>query len=54
MDERDQLKAIQKDEIRKKIAAGFQSLEEGRGVDGETVFARLETELDAEIQAGAE
>ena len=51
MDERDQLKAMQKDEIRKKIAAGLKSLEEGRGVDGEAVFARLEAELDEEIRA---
>jgi antitoxin ParD1/3/4 len=51
MDERDQIKAMQKDEIRKKIAAGLQSLEEGRGVDGEAVFARLEAELDEEIRA---
>ena len=54
MEERDQLKAMQKDEIRKKIAAGLQSLEEGRGVDGEAVFARMEAELDAEIRAGDE
>src|ERR1700730_13372247 len=51
MDERDQLKAMQKDEIRKKIAAGLKSLEEGRGVDVEAVFARLEAELDEEIRA---
>ena len=51
MDERDQLKAMQKDEIRKKIAAGLKSLEEGRGVDGEAVFARMEAELDEEIRA---
>jgi antitoxin ParD1/3/4 len=51
MDERDQIKAMQKEELRKKIAAGLKSLDEGRGVDGEAVFARLEAELDAEIQA---
>lgn len=51
MDERDQMKAMQKEEIRKKIAAGLKSLDEGRGVDGEAVFARLEAELDEEIRA---
>src|SRR5579859_2635980 len=51
MDERDQIKAIQKEELRKKIAAGLKSLDEGRGVDGESVFARLEAELDEEIRA---
>lgn len=49
MDERDQLKSIQKEELRKKIAAGLKSLDEGSGVDGEAVFARLEAELDSEI-----
>jgi antitoxin ParD1/3/4 len=51
MDERDQVKAIQKEELRKKIAAGLRSLEEGKGVDGEAVFARLEAELGEEIRA---
>ena len=51
MDERDQWKAIQKEELRKKIAAGLKSLDEGKGIDGEAVFARLEAELDAEILA---
>lgn len=51
MEERDQLKAMQKEELRKKIAVGLKSLDEGKGVDGEAVFARLEAELDAEIQA---
>ena len=51
MDERDQWKAIQQEGLRKKIAAGIKSLDEGKGVDGEAVFARLEAELDAEILA---
>lgn len=54
MEERDQLKATQKEELRKKIEAGLKSLDEGKGVDGEAVFARLEAELDAEIQAEEE
>ncbi len=32
--------------IRGKIAAGMQSLREGKGTDGETFFARLEAEFD--------
>ena len=51
MEERDELKAMHKEEIRKKIAAGLKSLEEGRIYDGDEVFAQLETELEEEIQA---
>ena len=47
MDERDQIKEMQKEELRKKIAAGLKSLEQGKGIDGESVFARLEAEYDA-------
>ena len=50
MDERDQLKAMQKEELRKKIAAGLKSLDEGRFVDGEEFFAQMEAELDEEIR----
>ena len=51
MEERDRVKATQKEEIRQKIAAGLKSLEEGRGVDGEEIFARMEAEFDEEIRA---
>ena len=51
MEERDQVKAIQKEEIRRKIAAGLKSLEEGRVYDGETFFAQMQTELDEAIRA---
>lgn len=47
MEELDQLRALGKEEIRKKIAQGLASLDQGKGVDGETVFDRLEAELDA-------
>ena len=50
MDERDQLKAMQKEALRKKIAAGLKSLDEGRFVDGEEFFAQMEAELDEEIR----
>jgi antitoxin ParD1/3/4 len=51
MDERDQMKEMQKEELRKKIAAGLKSLEEGRFVDGEEFFDQMEAELDEEIRA---
>ncbi len=51
MEERDQIKAMQKEELPKKIEAGLKSLEEGKGVDGEAVFARIEAEPDEEIRA---
>jgi antitoxin ParD1/3/4 len=47
MDERDQVLALHKDEIRKKIAAGMISPRAGEGADGEAVFARFDAELDA-------
>jgi len=52
MDERDQMEALHKDEIRKKIAAGMASLKAGRSVDGETFFDRLEAEMDAAERCG--
>ena len=51
MDERDQVKAIHKDELRKKIAAGLKSLDEGRFSDGEEFFAQMDAELEEEIRA---
>jgi antitoxin ParD1/3/4 len=51
MEERDQVKAMHKDEIRKKIALGLKSLEEGRFSDGEEFFAQTDAELEEEIRA---
>ncbi len=48
MEQRDEYRAITKEEIRHKIAPGLESLRQGKGVDSDTVFARLEAELDAE------
>lgn len=47
MDERDQMRAIQKDEIRKKIAEGLASARAGRLLDGEAFMAQMEEELVA-------
>lgn len=51
MEERDQIKAIQKEEIRTKIAAGLSSARAGRVSDGETFVSRMIGELEAEIRA---
>ncbi len=47
MDERDQVMALRREEIRERIAHGLASLERGKGVEGESVFARIEAELAA-------
>ena len=47
MEERDLAKA----EIRKKIAAGMESLRQGKGTDGDEFFDQMEAELDEEIRA---
>ena len=47
MEERDQFIVPRREEIRKKIAQGLASLQQGKSVDGESVFARIEAELDA-------
>lgn len=52
MEERDRLDAWRKDEIRAQIAAGIASLRTGKSVDGETVFDRLEAEIDADERRG--
>jgi antitoxin ParD1/3/4 len=44
--ERDQLFQLQKDEIAQKISEGLESLRTGKGLDGEEVFDRIESELD--------
>jgi antitoxin ParD1/3/4 len=47
MEEQTQLLLGRKEEIRKGIAAGLESLRRGKGVDGEAVFDRIESELDS-------
>ena len=53
MEDRDQMKAIHKEEFRKKISTGLKSLEEGRYSDGDEFFTQLDTEFDEEIRAEA-
>ena len=38
-------------EIRNKIAAGMESLRQGKGTDGDEFFDQMEAELDEEIRA---
>ncbi len=45
MEERDQIMTLGKEEIGKKIAQGLDSLRRGKGVDGDAVFDRIESEL---------
>ncbi|MFN7920095.1 MAG: type II toxin-antitoxin system ParD family antitoxin [Bryobacteraceae bacterium] len=42
--DRDELMELRKQELRKKIARGLESLRRGEGVDGEEFFAQLERE----------
>ena len=46
MEERDQVKTIHGDELRKKIADGLQSLEEGCVFDTDEVFAEMQADLE--------
>ena len=54
MEERDQMKTIQKAELLKKIAAGLKSLEEGKDINVEALFAQMDAELDGKIRAEVE
>jgi antitoxin ParD1/3/4 len=49
MEERDQMQALHKDEIRKKIAEGMASLRAGKGADGDEFLAQMDAEL-AELE----
>ena len=42
--DRDELMDLRKQELRKKIAQGLDSLQRGEGVDGDEFFAQLEQE----------
>ncbi|MFM8699787.1 MAG: type II toxin-antitoxin system ParD family antitoxin [Hyphomicrobiales bacterium] len=46
MEDRDQLLALQKQEIRSKISAGMESLRAGRSLDGNAYFDRVDAQLD--------
>lgn len=47
LEERDLYTIVHSDEIRKKVDQGYDSLRAGGGVDGDTVFERIEKELIA-------
>jgi antitoxin ParD1/3/4 len=46
MEQRDEFLTLRKEEVRRKIREGLDSLGRGEGVDGEAVFHRIEAELD--------
>ena len=46
MEDRDQLLALQKQEIRSKISAGMESLRAGRSKDGNAYFDRVDAQLE--------
>ena len=47
LEEREQLRHLQKHELQKKITDGLDQLARGEGIPGEAVFAELDAELDA-------
>jgi len=47
LEERELYLASHESEIREKIAQGYASLRAGKGVDGESLFERIEKDLDA-------
>jgi antitoxin ParD1/3/4 len=52
LEERDELRAIRKNELRKRIAEGLDAVKAGRVQDGEEVFDRIDTELDELERSG--
>ena len=53
LDERDEMRELRKDEIRKQIAAGMASLRAGKGTEGEDFLATMDAELaDLEKRQG--
>lgn len=47
LEEREELRSLQKQELQKKIAEGLDQLARDEGLPGEAVFAELDAELDA-------
>ncbi len=52
LEERDELRAIRKDELRKRIAEGLEAAKAGRVQDGDEVFDRIDAELDQLERSG--
>lgn len=52
LEQRDEVFALRKEEIRKQIAEGWQSAERGELLDGDVVFDRIDDELKAMEQSG--
>ena len=47
LEEHEQIRDLQIQELRKKIAEGLNQLDRGEGISGEQVFAELDAELDS-------
>jgi len=47
LEDRDELRRLRLDEMRQRIAAGLASLDEGKAIPGEAVFAELEAGLSS-------
>ena len=52
LDERDQLHELRLAGLRKKVAAGLESLDRGEGLEGEAAFDELDARLDSEAHRG--
>ena len=52
LEDRDQLRRLRLAELRKKVAAGLESLDRGEGLDGEGTFDELDAGLGSEDHRG--
>jgi len=52
LEERDELRQLRLAELRKKVAAGLESLDRGEGLDGEAAFDELDAGLWSEEHRG--
>ncbi len=50
LEDRDELRRLRRDEIRRKVSAGLASLDRGEAVPGDEAFAELEAGLDDDAQ----
>jgi antitoxin ParD1/3/4 len=46
LEERDRILALRREDVHQRIVDGLEALRLGKGVDGDTVFDRIESELD--------
>ncbi|MEO6596554.1 MAG: type II toxin-antitoxin system ParD family antitoxin [Planctomycetota bacterium] len=46
LSEREQMRALRREEMRKKVQAGVDQLDRGEGLDGDAVFDEIERDID--------